>query len=105
MTLASDNPSTRDLLTSVALHVLALALLMLLPAEMLSRTMQKKEIDVVLYRPRPPLPVPAPVIPPPPPPVKKEPVGGGARPEGAPPAPIPKPSAPPGPPGPAPVAE
>ena len=45
-------PSGRSMLTSVALHVPVLALLMLLPAQALLRSAAtKKEIDIVFYRP------------------------------------------------------
>jgi outer membrane biosynthesis protein TonB len=102
--LDSGAPSARALLTSTALHVLALALLMLVPAEALLHSAPPKELNVVLYRPRPPLPVvPAPAVPPPP---QKEPAGGGPKqkpPEPS--APVPKPAAPPGPQAPGPVAE
>ena len=45
-------PSGRSMLTSVAIHVPVLALLMLLPAQALLRSAAtKKEIDIVFYRP------------------------------------------------------
>jgi uncharacterized membrane protein YgcG len=45
-------PSGRSMLTSVALHVPVLVVLMLLPAQALLRsTAPKKEIDIVFYRP------------------------------------------------------
>ena len=101
--LDSGAPSARALLTSTALHVLALALLMLVPAEALLHSAPPKELNVVLYRPRPALPVPAPAVPAPPP--KQEAPGGGAPKQAAPPAPVPKPAEPPGPLAPGPLAE
>src|SRR5690242_7316949 len=45
-------PSGRSMLTSLALHIPVVGVLMLLPAQMLLRSAPpKKEIDVVFYRP------------------------------------------------------
>jgi uncharacterized membrane protein YgcG len=44
-------PSGRSMLTSIALHVPVLAVLMLLPAQVLVRSAARKEIDIVFYRP------------------------------------------------------
>src|SRR5207247_10592953 len=68
--------SARSMLTSLVLHVLVLAVLMLLPAQVLRPAPPKKEIDIVFYRP------PAIKITPPPAPL---PVAGGSPWSGAPP--------------------
>jgi uncharacterized membrane protein YgcG len=63
----SEAPSTRSMVTSVALHVLVLILLLLVPTkELLRRNQRKKQTDIVFYRapnievpvPRVSLPVP-----------------------------------------------
>jgi hypothetical protein len=55
-------PSNRSMLTSVALHALVLALLLLVPAKELIRSdASNKEVDIVFYRP-PTIEVPAPVV-------------------------------------------
>jgi len=86
-------PSGRSMLTSVALHVPVLVLLMLLPAQVLVRSAARKEIDIVFYRP-PEIKIP--------PRAAALPLARGATPGGAPPgAPAPalkpKPNAAPGP--------
>src|SRR5206468_6815582 len=88
--------SARSMLTSLVLHVLVLAVLMLLPAQVLRPAPPKKEIDIVFYRP------PAIKVTPRAAPL---PVAGGSPAAGAPPgAPAPalkpKPNAPAGPDGP-----
>ena len=57
----SGAPSTRSMLTSLAIHSLVLALLLLVPAKMLlPSTAPKKELDVVFYRaPKIAVPTPA----------------------------------------------
>jgi hypothetical protein len=94
MSLASDTPTTRDLLTSLVIHVLAVAALMLVPAEMLSRSARPKQLDVVLYRPRPPIAVPAAAVLPPP---AREAPGGGPKKVEPPAASVPVPKPAPGP--------
>src|SRR5262245_23758090 len=76
------------MLTSLALHSLALALLLTIPAEALRRSERPKELDMVFYRPRP---IEAPAIP--------LPRGNeaGPKPGGPPPGPKPKPAPPKGP--------
>jgi hypothetical protein len=60
--ITSGAPSGGSLLKSLALHGLALALLLLLPTQVLRRSPRpKKEIDVVFYRP-PRIEVPAPAV-------------------------------------------
>ena len=86
-------PSGRSMLTSVALHVPVLVLLMLLPAQVLVRSAARKEIDIVFYRP-PEIKIP--------PRAAALPLARGTTPGGAPPgAPAPalkpKPNAAPGP--------
>src|SRR5262245_56222146 len=66
MTTGFGAPSARSMLTSVAIHSVALLLLLLIPAKVLSNT-RSKELDVVFYRPRPPIAPVAPVVPQPPP--------------------------------------
>jgi len=61
----SGAPSARSLLQSLAYHVLALALLLLMPAEAMRRSARPKELDVVFYRARPPIEVPARAVLPP----------------------------------------
>ena len=53
MSEKSGAPSARSMLTSFALHVLALVLLMLVPAQALLRSAppEKNEVDIVFYRP------------------------------------------------------
>ena len=63
MTRASVAPTARGMLTSVALHVLALTLLMLVPAGAMTRVAPPKQLDVVFHRPRPiEIPIPAPPV-------------------------------------------
>src|SRR5712692_2382533 len=91
----SGAPSARGMLTSLALHALVLALLML-GAQTLLRsapTKKERELDIVFYRP-PAIAAPAPAVPP------SLPAGTTApgAPKGAPaPAVKPKPNAPAGP--------
>ncbi len=59
MTVRAGAPSSRSLLTSLSLHLVALIVLMLIPAEALRRTERAREVDVVFHRPRPPVAVPA----------------------------------------------
>jgi uncharacterized membrane protein YgcG len=54
----SGAPSARSLLKSLAWHLLALILLMLIPAEALRSTVESKELEVVFYRARPKVEVP-----------------------------------------------
>ncbi len=62
--MAYGAPSAGSMLKSVGLHVLALLVLLLLPAEALRHTTPPKaEVDVVFYRP-PRIEVPAPAVPP-----------------------------------------
>jgi len=95
----SGSLSARSILTSLALHVPVVAVLMLLPAQALLRSAPpRKEIDIVFYRPpeikAPPRAVPLPVV------ARDTTVPGGA-PRGAPaPALKPRPNAPAGPDGP-----
>jgi hypothetical protein len=56
----SGAPCARSLLTSLAFHVFALGFVLLLPAgALLHSARPKKPLDVVFYRPRPPIEVPA----------------------------------------------
>jgi hypothetical protein len=91
----SGAPSARSMLTSLAVHALVLALLMLVGAQMLLRsapTKKERELDIVFYHP-PAIAVRAPAVPPSPPPRVT-----AAAPKGAPePAVKPKPDAPAGP--------
>ncbi len=50
------------MMTSIALHLLVLLLLMLVPAKELLRSEPKRQVDIVFYRP-PNVEVPAPVVP------------------------------------------
>src|ERR1700674_1004558 len=90
----SGAPSARSMLTSLAVHALVLALLMLVGAQMLLRsapTKKERELDIVFYHPA--IAVRAPAVPPSPPPRVT-----AAAPKGAPePAVKPKPDAPAGP--------
>src|SRR5215470_5019269 len=64
----SGAPSTRSMVESLVLHVIVLALLLLLGASVLVRNgapRNKKEIDIVFYRPAA-VPVTPPAVPPPP---------------------------------------
>src|SRR5215472_6796486 len=64
----SGAPSTRSMVESLVLHVIVLALVMLLGASVLVRSgapRNKKEIDIVFYRPAA-VPVTPPAVPPPP---------------------------------------
>ncbi|HYS03664.1 MAG TPA: AgmX/PglI C-terminal domain-containing protein [Candidatus Dormibacteraeota bacterium] len=66
MSVTSGAPSTRSMLTSLAIHVLAMVLVLLVPAEALSRSPRPKtEVDVVFHRP-PRIEVSAPAAPRPP---------------------------------------
>jgi hypothetical protein len=95
----SGSLSARSMLTSLALHVPAVAVLILLPAQALLRSAPpKKEIDIVFYRPPevkvPPRAVPLPVV-------ARDTTAPGGAPPGAPaPALKPRPNAPAGPDGP-----
>src|SRR5262245_53291341 len=86
--------SSRSMVTSLVLHVLLLALLMLLPAKaLLRKEPAKTEVDIVFYHP-PEIPIPAKANPLP---LPRGPIAAGS-PAGAPaPAVKPKPNAPPGP--------
>ena len=90
-------PSARSMVTSFVVHAVALVLLLLVPAQAWSRSMQrKKPVDIVFHRP-PQIPIPARAMPP------RLPLGpsaGGSRPGLPAPAQKPKPNAPPGPDGP-----
>ena len=58
---SGGGPTPRGLATSVALHGLALLLLLLIPVKALSRTPPPKQLDVVFHRPKPvEIPIPAP---------------------------------------------
>jgi hypothetical protein len=59
----SGAPSPRGLATSVALHLAAVLLLLLIPVKALTHTASPKPVDVVFHRPRPPVAIP--VAPPP----------------------------------------
>ena len=88
----SGAPSTRSMLQSLALHVLVLALLMLIPAQLLRTAPPKKELDIVFYR-APEIPISASAAPPLP-----RGTNGTGAPAGSPaPATKPRPNAPPGP--------
>jgi hypothetical protein len=58
----SGAPSARSMLTSLAVHVFVLALLLLVPAALLRSARPKKQLDIVFYRP-PEIAVPAPAVP------------------------------------------
>ena len=59
----SGAPSTRSMLTSLAIHSLVLLLLLLVPAKMLlPSTPPRKELDIVFYR-APKIAVPTPAVP------------------------------------------
>jgi hypothetical protein len=88
-------PSNRSMLTSLALHALVLALLLLVPANELLRSDAKKEVDIVFYRP-PTIDVPVPVVALPP----REKTATGSLPGAPAPALNPKPNAAAGPDGP-----
>src|SRR5215813_2118497 len=77
------------MLTSLAIHSLALALLLTIPAEVLHRSERPKELDMVFYRPRP--------IEPPPIALPRGASEAGPKPGGPPPGPKPKPEPPKGP--------
>ena len=88
----SGAPSSRSMLQSLGLHVLVLALLMLIPAQMLRTAPPKKELDIVFYH-APEIPVrvsAAPLVP-------RGTNGTGAPPGSPAPATKPKPNAAPGP--------
>ena len=58
----SGAPSTRSMLTSLAIHALVLAVLLLVPAKMLLPSKPpRKELDIVFYK-APKIEVPAPVV-------------------------------------------
>jgi hypothetical protein len=87
----SGAPSTRSMLTSLAIHSLVLALLLLVPAKMLlSSKPPRKELDIVFYR-APKIEVPATVVPLP---LAREKTAASSTPA---PALFPKPNAPVGP--------
>src|SRR5262245_35555704 len=97
MPKTSGAPSARSMLTSLAVHVVVMAVLMLVPAHALLRSEPpKREVDVVFYRP-PEIEVRPRAIPLP---AARGTIADG-RPPGAPaPARNPKPNMPPGPDGP-----
>ena len=85
----SGAPSARSMLTSLAVHALALGLLLVVPIEALSRSEPaKKELDVVFYRP-PKVEIPAPAVKLPP--LPKAPPAGGPKPGMPTPSPEPEP--------------
>src|SRR5262245_5786877 len=85
--------SARSMLTSVALHIPLVALLLLLPSQLIHSEPDRKELDIVFYRP-PEIKVTARAVPVS---VPRSTIATGA-PAGAPaPALTPKPNAPPGP--------
>jgi hypothetical protein len=87
----SGAPSTRSMLTSLAIHSLVLALLLLVPAKMLLPSKPpRKELDIVFYR-APKIEIPAPVVPLP---IGREKTTASSTPA---PARFPKPNAPVGP--------
>jgi hypothetical protein len=87
----SGAPSTRSMLTSLAIHSLVLALLLLVPAKMLLPSKPpRKELDIVFYR-APKIEIPAPVVPLP---IGREKTTASSTPA---PALFPKPNAPVGP--------
>ena len=98
MSRTSGAPSARSMLTSLALHVLVLALLMLVSAKVLLRAAPrpKKELDIVFYRP-PDIKVSAPAVPLP---LPRGTTAGGSPPGAPAPAAKPRPNAPEGPDGP-----
>ncbi len=57
----SEAPSRRSMMTSLAIHILVLILLMLVPAKQLLRSEPKRQVDIVFYRP-PNVAVPAPTV-------------------------------------------
>jgi len=61
----SGAPSGRNLAKSFGFHLLALLLVLMIPAQALRSTASSKEIEVVFHRPRPPVEVPARVALPP----------------------------------------
>jgi len=77
------------MLTSLVIHSLALALLLIIPTEALRRSERPKELDMVFYRPRP--------IEPPPMALPRGASEAGPKPGGPPPGPKPKPAPPKGP--------
>jgi hypothetical protein len=54
----SGAPSPRSLLTSIGFHLLALVLLLLIPARAIVSSERAKELEVIFHRPRPPVEVP-----------------------------------------------
>src|SRR5512146_692663 len=93
----SGAPSTRSMLTSLVLHVLVLALLMLVSAQTLLRSAPpNKQLDIVFYRP-PEIEVPAPAVPVP---LARGTTEAGSPPGAPAPARNPRPDAPAGPDGP-----
>src|SRR4030095_10849981 len=54
----SGAPSPRSMLTSLAIHIAAAILLLLIPAKALGTSTRPKELEVVFHRPRPPVEVP-----------------------------------------------
>src|SRR5882724_7332825 len=96
MSMTSGAPSARSMLTSFVFHAVALASLLLVPAEAWHRSPPpKKPVDVVFYRP-PHLEVPIPASPLPAP---RATTAGGPRPGLPAPAQKPRPNAPQGPDG------
>jgi hypothetical protein len=62
VSIASGPLSVRGMRTSVVVHAIALAVLLLVPAEALrARTPQRRELDVVFHRP-PPIEAPVPAV-------------------------------------------
>src|SRR5512147_373759 len=95
----SGVPSARSMLTSLAFHVLVLALLMLVlvPAQALLRSAPPdRQVDIVFYRP-PRIDVPTPAVPPP---LPRGTTAAGSPPGSPAPAAKPRPNAPEGPDGP-----
>ncbi|MGH9870034.1 MAG: AgmX/PglI C-terminal domain-containing protein [Candidatus Polarisedimenticolia bacterium] len=60
--MASGAPSARTLMKSLTLHVVALALILMVPAGPLRRSAPLKEVDVVFHQPPPRVEVPVPVV-------------------------------------------
>jgi hypothetical protein len=99
MSVMAGAPSARSMLTSFAIHAVALILLLLVPTEALLRAPRpKKPVEFTFYRP-PKVEIPVPV---PPNPLPKGTMAAGPPPGPQPPAPVvkPKPQATPGPEGP-----
>ena len=94
----SGAPTSRSWLTSVAFHLLAMLLLLLIPTGALLPSPHPKELDVVFYKARPPVKVPVSAVLPPAPRAAAAPGPILADRNGSPaPAAVPKPGRPPGP--------